>query len=380
MINLLKIAFAAFLSSAAMSANAAYIFTDLGTLGGSYSVARGINNAGQVVGEAFTSDNFYHATIWNDTVASDLTPNNGGWNSYAEGGINDAGQVSGQSVEKLGDFDWRWRSSVWHGTTPTLLDTLPGTAHSDARDINNADQVVGRSIINVQGPGGVSGHYQATLWNGTSATTLGTLGGTESFAYRINDSGQIIGASQDASGVSHSTLWSGSQVINLDMLTGVSFGAIDINNSGQIVGNVPLSGSPGVRAAIWDGLGLTDLGTLGGTESQAFRINNIGQIIGMSTIAGNIESHAFLWDNGNIADLSNEVGSGWVINNLTGINDNGWIVGNASNSALGITSHAFLLTPVPVPEPDTYAMLLEGLGLIGLMARRRKTTQTQSSM
>lgn len=33
---------------------------------------------------------------------------------------------------------------------------------------------------------------------------------------------------------------------------------------------------------------------------------------------------------------------------------------------------AAVVTPSPVPEPETYAMLLAGLGLLGVMARRRK--------
>ena len=28
---------------------------------------------------------------------------------------------------------------------------------------------------------------------------------------------------------------------------------------------------------------------------------------------------------------------------------------------------------IPIPEPETYAMLLAGLGLLGFIARRRKT-------
>ena len=32
------------------------------------------------------------------------------------------------------------------------------------------------------------------------------------------------------------------------------------------------------------------------------------------------------------------------------------------------------VNPVPVPEPETYGMLLAGLGLVGVMARRRKVT------
>ncbi|MDR1854328.1 MAG: FxDxF family PEP-CTERM protein [Azoarcus sp.] len=30
------------------------------------------------------------------------------------------------------------------------------------------------------------------------------------------------------------------------------------------------------------------------------------------------------------------------------------------------------ITAVPVPEPETYAMLLAGLGIVGMVARRRR--------
>lgn len=36
------------------------------------------------------------------------------------------------------------------------------------------------------------------------------------------------------------------------------------------------------------------------------------------------------------------------------------------------TREAFALSAAPVPEPETYAMLLVGLGLVGSIARRRK--------
>jgi hypothetical protein len=42
----------------------------------------------------------------------------------------------------------------------------------------------------------------------------------------------------------------------------------------------------------------------------------------------------------------------------------------------GILGNALEATPVylvaPIPEPETYAMMLAGLGLIGFIARRRK--------
>jgi hypothetical protein len=43
----------------------------------------------------------------------------------------------------------------------------------------------------------------------------------------------------------------------------------------------------------------------------------------------------------------------------------------SSAGTLGVTGHEIGVT-TPVPEPETYAMLLAGLGLLGFAARRRK--------
>jgi len=46
------------------AARAQGVMTDLGTLGGEYSVARGINGRGQVVGWSATADGRHHAFLW----------------------------------------------------------------------------------------------------------------------------------------------------------------------------------------------------------------------------------------------------------------------------------------------------------------------------
>ena len=150
--------------------------------------------------------------------------------------------------------------------------------------------------------------------------------------------------------------------------------ATGINNAGQAAGVNLIT----EHATIWDGATQTDLGTLGGNSSAALSINNFGQVVGWSNIFGYSTLHATIWNGTTPTDLNNflsmsEVNAGWYLEYAQGINDNGWIVGNAHNSITGL-DHAFLLTPVP--EPETYAMFLAGLGLMGFIARRRKNGQT----
>ena len=178
----------------------------------------------------------------------------------------------------------------------------------------------------------------ATLWNNGTVTDLGTLGGTSSYANGINDSGQVVGISNIHSNMeTHATLWSNGTV--------------------------------------------TDLGTLGGIGSAAFGINASGQIVGYAYTSGNGPPHATLWSNGTVTDLNSllnasTVSAGWVLNEAHAINNSGFIAGIASNSILGIDSHAFLLSNVAaVPESDPLPMMLMGLGLLGFVARRRKNQQ-----
>ena len=168
---------------------------------------------------------------------------------------------------------------------------------------------------------------------------LGTLGGSESFAYAINDKGQVVGESRIAGDQeTHIFLYDHGHLVDLSVRYNIGSGsyvptANDINNRGQIVGNL----SNGHAALLSKGV-TTDLGTFGGVFSSALGINNSGQIVGYYSSPDGF-NHAFLYSDGNMTGL----GPFGVeaISVATAINDSGMIVGEASDS-FRVPSHAFL--------------------------------------
>ena len=194
--------------------------------------------------------------------------------------------------------------------------------------LNELGQIVGNTATS-------SGSSPAFLWQNGVMTNLGTLSGSDSAGLAINNAGQVVGESGTSSGSEHAFLWQGGKITDLGTLGGANSVAHGINNLGQIVGEAN-TGTGSDHAFLWQGGKITDLGTLGGANSMAFGINCLGQIVGNANTS-NGTNHAFLWQNGKMADLGT---LGGTYSGADGINSLGQIVGDADTSSG--SEHAFL--------------------------------------
>jgi probable HAF family extracellular repeat protein len=246
--------------------------------------------------------------------------------------INNLGQVAGisQSNDKANP-NQNVHAVLFAEGKMHYLGSL-GIDPSFAFGINNSGQVVGYSITK---PRGAAPAAHAALYNNGTVIDLGTLGGNSSRANGINDPGQIVGESLTADGATHAALFVGGKVIDLGTLGGRNSYATSINKSGQVVGSSYLSGNNiHYHAALFANGDVTDLGSLGGS-SDAQSINDSGVAVGSADTGKGF--HAVEFSGGRVIDLGTLGGD---FSTARCINNFGQIVGN-SHTASNVT-HAML--------------------------------------
>jgi probable HAF family extracellular repeat protein len=213
-----------------------------GSLGGSYTLARRINDQGLIVGEAGLPDGTAHTVVWENGVMRDI-------HGFASGstfpwGLSNSGIVVGQWDPQVGTFIWTKEAGM-------------------------------RIIAGLEGPNDVP------------------LG--------VNNLGQMVGWYQRTrTDVNKAFVWDDGVLRELSPASAVSSVGIAINDVGQIVGRSETTfrkgGRRAFRAFLWTaGDGMRDLGSLpNGEFSQALDINNGGAVVGESFLPSG-EWRATLW-------------------------------------------------------------------------------------
>ncbi|HEY0064758.1 MAG TPA: PEP-CTERM sorting domain-containing protein [Telluria sp.] len=244
----------------------------IGTLGGPASSAMAINASGVIAGYASLPGGgpgafSYAGGALTPLQVFDATASYG----YA---INDSGHVAGGYYTEAGG----WRAFIQQAGNSVDLGTLGGD-YTWANGINNAGHAVGMSALDNTSPWLSHAFYYA---DGVM-TDLGTmLDASLSEATAINDLDQIAGHGW-VYGSHHAFLYQNGVMQDLGTLGGRRSFAYDINNLGQVVGNSNDPDDFDYFAYVYDHGMMTDLNTLidpasGWTLHDAHGINDSGQI------------------------------------------------------------------------------------------------------
>ena len=318
-----------------------YQLIDFGTFGGplsnineSVDYVPAVNRQGQTVG--YSANKFLQTATSNPTACFNI-PNISLGFEYNNGSVNKLASLAG----------------------PRFC--------SDADSINDYGEVEGISEINAVDPVIGFNEVRAVVWSNGHIANLGTLGGNDSWSFGINDSGQVIGMSLNATPDPYSLydftifgstlgtqtrafLWQKGSMQDLGTLGGPDAWAFFINQFGQIAGNSYTNSTPNASTGfptldpfLWSKGKMHDLGSLGGVVGFVGAVNNLGQVVGGSSIAtdpgacfvgefafSNLDCHPFFWDGGKLIDLTTNSTGGAVPFDVNAINDAGEIVGGAN--------------------------------------------------
>lgn len=358
----------------------AWEITDLGTLpGGTFTIGSAVNDSGQVVGSGDLTPRFNQLGERIDTPFAFISAPRGGpltmidpgpadlfLSRFSAEAVNNTGQVAGTALQGS-SFPFAYVTDDNGANLHLVTGDAATSGFANSVDINNAGTVLYQSL----GGGVRVVEEDGTITEIRSDTDTGN-------AIAINDDRQVVfnAPIDQQTGQSNGFMWSVSTGIQPILANGSLTDAYDINNAGQILG---LAQGPdgGMFIAGIDGItmNLVDLpdGTMLDLSGGIFpKFNDSAQIIGMLEQA-NGDSFAFITGvNGedfiNLETLPEVALAGWSDLVVSGINSFGEIAGTGM---LNGATRAFFLSPAP--EPETWAMMLAGLGLLAWLGRRRMT-------
>ncbi len=254
-------------------------------------------------------------------------------------GINDAGQIVGACCNALTlpPMD----GFLLNGGSYTAI-TYPGSTVDSANGVNNSGEIVGFY--------GNGGPLTGFLLNGGAYTSNSVPGSTATADLGINGSGQVVGNYTDASSQIHGFVLSGGVYTTLDYPGSTHTNAQGINDSDAIVGEYITSGP--YHAFLLSGGVYMNIDFPGSIGALAVGINNLGDIVGLYDLAANpTMDHGFLLSGGVYTPFDFP---GAIATDPSGINDSGQIVGTYLDSQF--QRHGFIATQTP--EPSTLFLTL----------------------
>jgi probable HAF family extracellular repeat protein len=270
---------------------------DIGTSGGTLSLALALNDHGQVAGASTLPDGVIHAFVWSRRSGIvDIGPSGPGAGESAANDLNNRGQVVGYAVRNGHTFAFLWSRQTG------LVDIGTPVGASEARAINEAGQVA----LN-------SGH----VWS--SAHGYVWLGGL--YPNVINERGDVAGTALGSSGYLAPAVWTQRDGLIVFGEGGFNSQAYDINNHGLLVAFDTTTG----RGFAWSHeTGVLDIGA----GVIPFSVNNRGQAVG--TAGG----HAIIWTRGSgVIDLNTRIPGappGLTLQIAYDISDRGAIVADST--------------------------------------------------
>jgi len=228
-----------------------------------------------------------------------------GYRSSQAHGLNDRGQVVGESFNR-----WGLSAPFLYGDGK-LTSLAP---MSSVADINNSGRITTSSEGNINNLGQTvhtsrtAGHF-AIRSGDAEVNVAGPASSTFTIPSYINDSTQVAGVAE-INGVFHPFLYSGGRFTDLGLHGAQSGSATGLNNLGQVV--ISLGGfTYSNRGLLYSDGNFTDLGSLGGTFTSPSDLNDAGQVVGASSlVAGSNDFRAFLYDSGMMRDLNDLVAIG----------------------------------------------------------------------
>jgi probable HAF family extracellular repeat protein len=371
--------FHSFLMTRRVAHNSHYTITDLGTLGGSFSLASAISNDGGITGGANVASGDLHPFVWREGKMTDLGTL-GGPNGIA-GGPNGSGELAGASeistTDPLGEDFCGFGTHLvclgvpWQTGSMKQLFTLGGN-NAEVFTLNNRGLMAGVAETALKDPVCVAPQalqFQAVEW-GPEAGDIRILppltGDTVGFALGNNDRGQAVGSTGTCADTSigsfaigpHAVMWDHGFPIALGSLGGKTAAAgASINNRSEVVGGSTLTDEKTFHTYLWtQENGMINVGTVD-QDLTAYpgMINDSGQVVGTSCDTDPTgHCRAYIWQylgpgsrNVPLTDLNTLIPSDspYYMISATGINDAGEIVGMAVDQRTGET-HAYLATPV----------------------------------